>query len=84
MIIAGKNIKKVVIIGAGPVGCYLAQLLRKRGLSPLLIEEHKEIGRPIHCAGLVGKRVFDEARIFISASCVLNVINGAVVHLDGD
>ena len=75
---------KIVIIGAGPVGCYLAQLLKAKGLPPLLIEEHKEIGRPIHCAGLVGKRVFDEARIPISASCILNVINGAVIHLDGD
>jgi geranylgeranyl reductase family protein len=79
-----KKIYKLVIIGAGPTGCYLAKLLKEGGLEPLLIEEHKALGRPIHCAGLVGKRVFQEAKIPVSRDCILNTINGAVFHLDGD
>lgn len=71
---------KIVIIGAGPIGCYLAQLLRKEGINSLLIEEHKEIGRPVHCAGLVGKKVFEEAKIPLSSDCILNTINGAIVY----
>ncbi|MCK9572806.1 MAG: NAD(P)/FAD-dependent oxidoreductase [Candidatus Omnitrophica bacterium] len=71
---------KIVIIGAGPIGCYLAQLLRKKGINSLLIEEHKEIGRPVHCAGLVGKKVFEEAKISLSSDCILNAINGAIVY----
>lgn len=75
---------KIVIIGAGPIGCYLAQLLRKNNIDPFLIEEHKEIGRPIHCAGLVGKKVFEETKIPLSQGCVLNVINGAIFHMNSD
>ena len=74
----------IIIIGAGPTGCYTAQLLRKEGLNPLLIEEHKELGRPIHCAGLVGRKVFDELKFPFSKECVLNTINGAVIHLGAD
>jgi len=75
---------KIVIIGAGPIGCYLAQLLRKQGINSLLIEEHKEIGRPIHCAGLVGKKVFEEAKASLSKNCILNVINGAIFHMNNN
>ena len=74
----------MVIVGAGPIGCYLAHLLKKRGLGVLLIEEHKEIGRPVHCAGLVGKKVFEETQIPLSTDCILNTINGAVVNLGAD
>lgn len=70
----------LAIIGAGPVGCYLGQLLKKAGRNPLFIEEHKELGRPIHCAGLVGKKVFEETKIPLPRDCILNEINGAVIH----
>ncbi|UCG34881.1 MAG: NAD(P)/FAD-dependent oxidoreductase [Candidatus Omnitrophota bacterium] len=72
---------KIVIVGAGPIGCYLAQLLKERGFSPLLIEEHEELGRPVHCAGLVGKKVIDEIQIPFPRNCIINIINGGVVHL---
>ena len=72
---------RIVILGAGPIGCYLGQLLKKKRLNPLLIEDHKEIGRPVHCAGLFGEKVFSEAKTLISPKCILNTINGAVFHL---
>jgi len=74
-------LKKIVVIGAGPIGCYTAQLLKWYGYNPLLIEDHNEIGRPLHCTGLVGSRVFSEKRPFMPpASSILNEINGAVIH----
>lgn len=76
--------RKIIIVGAGPTGCYLAQLLKKEGLAPLLIEEHKEIGRPVHCAGLVGKKVFEETKIPLSSDCILNTINGAIINVGND
>ncbi len=76
--------RSYIIVGAGPIGSYLAQLLKAKGIDPILIEEHKELGRPIHCAGLVGKTVFEEARLKPSLECILNTINGAVIHLDND
>ena len=39
----------VIIVGAGPVGGRAATLLSQEGLSVLLLEEHKEIGRPFQC-----------------------------------
>jgi digeranylgeranylglycerophospholipid reductase len=75
---------KIIIVGAGPVGCYTGQLLKKAGYEPILIEEHKEIGRPVHCAGLVGKKVIDEIRIPFPSDCILNVINGGIAFLDDE
>ncbi|MBU2473236.1 MAG: NAD(P)/FAD-dependent oxidoreductase [Candidatus Omnitrophica bacterium] len=76
-----KSNNKIVIVGAGPTGCYLGQILKAKGFDPLLIEEHKEIGRPVHCAGLVGEKVFKEAKIPVSSRGILNTINGATIHL---
>jgi len=74
--------KRIIIVGAGPVGCYMAQLLKHKGLDSLLIEEHKEIGRPVHCAGLVGKKVFDEMQISPPVKSIINTINGAEFFME--
>ncbi len=76
--------KKIIIVGAGPVGCYAGQLLKKSGYDPLLIEEHRELGKPVHCAGLVGKKVVDEIKIPFPSDCILNVINGGIACLDDE
>ncbi|MDP7470482.1 MAG: NAD(P)/FAD-dependent oxidoreductase, partial [Dehalococcoidia bacterium] len=44
----------VIIVGAGPVGSYLASRLAGCGLSTLILEEHLDIGRPSCCSGIVG------------------------------
>jgi len=76
--------KKIVIIGAGPVGCFTAQLLKLHGFNPLVIEEHRQIGRPIHCTGLVGSKVFTNNNpVNAPKSSIINIINGAVIHYDG-
>jgi len=38
------------IIGAGPVGSYLAYLLARKGEEVQLFEEHSEIGKPVRCS----------------------------------
>jgi len=46
-----------------------------------LLEVHSEVGRPLHCTGLVGSRVFSDKRPFMPPlSAVLNEINGAVIR----
>ncbi len=76
-----KSNKKVVIAGAGPIGCYLARLLKKRGIKSLLLEEHSELGRPVHCAGVVGRKVFDRAQIPLAKKTIINKINKAELNL---
>lgn len=78
-----KKSTKVVIVGAGPVGCYLGQLLKHYGYDPLLLEEHAEVGRPVQCAGIVGRGIFEEMRLPLSNKSVLNAIDGAKVFFNG-
>lgn len=47
----------ISIIGAGPVGCYTGYLLAKEGLKVDIYEEHKEIGKPVQCAGLLAESI---------------------------
>lgn len=74
---------KIVIVGAGPVGCYLGQLLKHYGYNPLLLEEHSEVGRPVQCAGIVGRGLFEELKIPLSRNSILNTIDGAKVYYNG-
>lgn len=74
---------KIVIVGAGPVGCYLGQLLKHAGFDPLLLEEHAEVGKPVQCAGIVGRGLFEELRLPLSTKSILNTINGAKLSFNG-
>ncbi|MCS7105927.1 MAG: NAD(P)/FAD-dependent oxidoreductase [Candidatus Aenigmarchaeota archaeon] len=47
----------VVIVGAGPSGCIASELIAKKGYEVLVVEEHKEIGKPVQCTGLVSERI---------------------------
>jgi len=46
----------------GRPGSVTARELARRGFSVLMLEEHHEVGRPVQCAGLVTRRVFDAVR----------------------
>lgn len=45
----------VVVIGAGPAGSHTAKLLGELGYRVAVIEEHKQIGEPVCCTGILGK-----------------------------
>jgi geranylgeranyl reductase family protein len=78
-----KKTTKIVIVGAGPVGCYLGQLLKHSGFDPLILEEHTEVGKPVQCAGIVGRPTFNKLRLPISTKSILNVIDGAELFFNG-
>ena len=67
----------VVVAGAGPAGSAAARLLAQDGLRVLLLEEHTEVGMPLHCSGLVTPRTLDEAGV--GTDLVLHRILGAHV-----
>lgn len=67
----------VVVAGAGPAGSAAARLLARDGLQVLLLEEHTEVGIPLHCSGLVTPRTLDEAGV--GTDLVLNRVLGAHV-----
>jgi digeranylgeranylglycerophospholipid reductase len=43
----------ISIIGAGPIGCYTAELLVRQGHRVDVYEDHATIGNPIQCTGLL-------------------------------
>jgi len=75
---------KIVIIGAGPVGCYLGQLLLRDGFYPQILEEDRMVGLPVRCAGIVGRSVFEKLEINPAQSSVLNEIHGAEISFKND
>lgn len=78
-----KKDSKIIIVGAGPVGCYLGQMLKHYGFNPLILEEHSEVGRPVSCAGIVGKDVFSNTILPVSKKSIINTIDGAKITFDG-
>jgi geranylgeranyl reductase family protein len=66
----------VIVAGAGPAGAVAARELARRGLTVLMLEEHHEVGRPVQCAGLVTRRVFDAVP---AQECIENSLSGGVL-----
>ena len=54
------TVRDVVIVGAGPAGLITARNLASAGHDVVVLEEHAEIGIPVHCTGLLGSEAFDE------------------------
>lgn len=54
------SLRDVVIVGAGPAGLITARNLSAAGHDVVVLEEHAEIGVPVHCTGLLGTDAFDE------------------------
>lgn len=64
----------VVIIGAGPSGCKVGELLGK-DYNILILEKKPEIGKPIQCTGFTSDRIFELSGV--SKRVVLNKITKA-------
>lgn len=64
----------VVVIGAGPAGCFTAMQIANSGFKVLVIEEHTQIGLPIQCSGLVSPRVVELAKA--DESTIINSLTG--------
>jgi geranylgeranyl reductase family protein len=52
--------RDVIVVGGGPSGLYAAWRMASAGYSVLVCEEHSEIGRPVHCTGVLSAATFDE------------------------
>ncbi len=50
---------KILIVGAGPIGCYVGRLLALAGFDVLLYDKRESLLREKCCTGLVTRRVFE-------------------------
>jgi geranylgeranyl reductase family protein len=50
----------VVVVGGGPAGLITARDLAADGYSVVVLEEHTQIGAPVHCTGVLGSEAFEE------------------------
>ncbi|MCX6663149.1 MAG: NAD(P)/FAD-dependent oxidoreductase [Euryarchaeota archaeon] len=69
----------IAVAGGGPVGCFVTEQLASKGRHVAVFEEHRTIGEPVHCAGLVTQRVFDITKCS-QIGLVQNKIYGAHIH----
>ena len=67
----------LAVVGAGPAGSQVARLVAEAGYRVALIEEHREIGEPIQCGGLVTPRVFDYVDC---RHTILHAVHGAEIY----
>jgi len=73
----------VCIIGGSIAGNYLCYLLSKTNLKILVIEEHKEIGYPLQCAGIVSQKLSN--LIDLPNEIILNRVSTAkIISPSGD
>ena len=68
----------VAVVGAGPAGSRTARNLARAGLRVRLLEEHRAVGVPSHCSGLISPRTLREAEI--GEEAIIHRISGAFIH----
>ena len=74
----GKVNYDVIVVGGGPAGCAVARDMAVSGFRVLVLEEHRHIGEPVQCAGIVSLRTLDLAKV--SRRVVLHALKGMHVH----
>ena len=67
----------VCIVGASISGNYLTYLLSKSNIKIVVIEDHKEIGLPFQCAGIISQKL--SKLIELPKEIVLNRVNTAKI-----
>lgn len=70
-----------IVVGAGPVGSYVALNLAKLGVGATVFEEHPTIGVPSHCAGHISIRSLKNMGLYpLPEGIVENTFSAANFH----
>ena len=78
----------VAIVGGGPIGCLLGADLASSGFDVCIFEEHEAIGKPLHCAGIVGEELLrklgipEDLILFEHKAAKFSLLEGAEVRIE--
>ena len=72
----------VAVVGAGPVGSTFARYIADEGFKVVILERKREVGVPLQCAGLLGKKIIDVN--ILPDEYILNKVYGAYLHSPSD
>jgi geranylgeranyl reductase family protein len=67
-------------VGGGPAGLLAASKIAESGHQVLVLEEHPEIGKPDHCAGLLSSSGLKSLGLKPPDDVVQNTVTGARIH----
>jgi len=70
----------IIVIGGGPCGSFSALNAVRQDVKVLVLEEHKEIGIPKHCAGLLSVNGLKLLNLSLPSKLVENIIYGAIFY----
>ncbi len=71
--------KDVVVVGAGPAGCSVANELAEKGYSVAVYEKRQEIGAPKRCGEGISSYAMDNLNLDVPDNCKMQPIDGALV-----
>jgi digeranylgeranylglycerophospholipid reductase len=70
----------VVVVGGGPVGLYTAKLCEDMGYKVVILEEDREIGKPLKCSGLISRNIEGFFPDIKEWGVIENEVDSAVLH----
>lgn len=71
---------EAVIVGAGPAGLLAAETISKKGYNVAVFEEHKRVGYPVHCAGMISVEGFKRIGVEPDSLFHQNTVYGGRVY----
>ncbi len=71
---------EAAVIGAGPAGLIAAKVISSKGFNTTVFEEHKQVGTPDHCAGIISVEGFERLGIPLDDSFYRNTIHGGRLY----
>ncbi|MFH1588125.1 MAG: NAD(P)/FAD-dependent oxidoreductase [Candidatus Diapherotrites archaeon] len=68
-----------IVIGAGPAGTFSALKLTEKGIHTALIEEHSQIGTPVHCGECLSDYALKNTGVELNSNSIAAKVKGVKV-----